>query len=73
MIRQANDQYDTNDHDDEFLAIDEFPAKRIAEETEGELADDVTDICCGVDGATEEERIGWALLAFKATPVPSKE
>lgn len=64
MIRQADDQYDADHHDDHLFPIDKFPTKGIAEESERQLTDDVTDVGSRVHGAAKEERVcggldGW--------------
>lgn len=60
MIRQADDQYNTHDHDDHFFSVDEFSAKGVAEESKRQLTNNVTDIGSRVDGAAKEERVGWS-------------
>lgn len=72
MVGQADNENDTNNHDDQFFAINEFPAECITKEAERELPDDITDVCCCVDGATEEEWVVWRLLALQASPVSVK-
>lgn len=71
MVWQADDEYDTNDHDDQFLAVDELPAEGIAEEAERELSDDIADICCCIYRATEKKWVGRGLLVLEASPVPA--
>ena len=61
VVGQADDEYDTYDHDDHLFSIDEFSAKGIAHKTKGQLTNDVTDISGGVDGTTKEERVGGGL------------
>ena len=55
-----------------YLSVDKLATKGIAEETEYELTDDVTDVCGSVDGTAQEERVeGRSLVsgARKAAPV----
>ena len=72
MIGQADDKDDADDHDNQFFAIDKFPSQSIAHKTEAELTDDITNVGCGVNGATEQERICWALLVLQTAPVSNK-
>ena len=71
MVGQADDQYDTYDHDDHLFPIDKFSAKGVAKETKRQLTDDVANVGGGIDGAAKEERVGWGLdrWLFQATPV----
>ena len=54
MIWQTDDQYDTDHHDDHLFSIDELPPKGIAEESERQLTDDVTNVGSRVNGAAKE-------------------
>lgn len=69
MVGHADNQDHTDDHDDEFFAIDELSTERITHETESQLTDDIADVGCGVDSATEQERVRGFLDACEATPV----
>lgn len=71
MIWQADDQYDTHDHDDHLFPIDKLPAKGIAEEAKRQLTNYVADIGSRVDGAAQEERVGGSLDGWfgQAAPV----
>ena len=73
MIGQADDEDNTDDHDNQFFAINEFPSQGITHKTETELTNDVTDVGCGIDGATEQEWICWALLVLQTTPVSNRQ
>ena len=70
MVGQADDEYDTHDHDDHFFAIDEAPAKGVTEESKRQLTNDVADVGGGVDGATQEERVGGILDGWLFQPAP---
>ena len=61
MVGQADDQYDTYDHDDHLFPINKFSAKGVAKETKRQLTDDVANVGGGIDGAAKEERVGWGL------------
>ena len=71
VVGQADDEYDTHDHDDHLFPIDEAAAKGITEETKRQLTDDVADVGGGVDGAAQEERVGGILdgRLLQATPI----
>lgn len=71
VIGQADDEYDTYDHDDHLFSVDKSPAKGIAHKTKRQLTNDITDIGGGVDGATKQERVGGILdrWLFEAPPV----
>ena len=61
VVGQADDEYDTDHHDDHLFPIDKFPSKGIAEESKRQLTDDVADVGSRVDGAAQEEWIGGSL------------
>ena len=61
VVWQADDQYDTHDHDDHLFPVDKFPAKCIAHEAKRQLTNDVADVGGRVNGAAQEERIGGSL------------
>ncbi len=76
MVRRADDEDDTNDHDDQFLSVDKFPSERIAKESEAELTDDVADVRCCVDSSSKKERVGGSFLvarAWETAPVSGKQ
>lgn len=70
-IWETDDQDKTDNHDDHFLAVDKLPPESITQEAEGELTDDVSNICCCIDSASEEKRDGRGFGGgfFKATEV----
>lgn len=70
MIWQADDEDDTDDHDDQFFAVNELPSEGISQEPEADLTDKVTDVGGCIDGATQQEGVGRILLAPKTAPVP---
>ena len=70
MVWQADDEYDTHDHDDHLFPIDEFPAKGITHETKRQLTDNVADVGGRVDGAAKEERVGRSLDGWFAQAAP---
>ena len=61
--------HETDDSDDEFVAVDEAPTKYISKVSERELPDDVSDVGRGVDEATKER---WVMRRFtlQSSPVP---
>ena len=61
VVGQADDEYDTYDHDDHLFSIDKFSTKGIAHKTKRQLTNDVPDIGGGVDGTTKEKRVGGSL------------
>ena len=61
VVGQADDQYDTYDHDDHLFSIDKSSAKGIAHKTKRQLTNDITDVGGGVDGTTKQERVGDSL------------
>ena len=71
VVGQADDQYDTHDHDDHLFSVNKSSAKGIAEKTKRELTNDITDVGGGVDSTTKQERVGGSLdrWLFQATPV----
>ena len=73
MVWQADDENHTNNHDDHFLSVDKPPAEGITQETERELSNNVTDICCRVYCTSKEEWIGRALLSLQTAPISTVE
>ena len=71
VVGQADDQYDTYDHDDHLFSIDKFSAKGIAHKTKRQLTNDITDVGGGVDGTTKQERVGRSLdrWLFETPPI----
>ena len=71
VVGQADDEYDTDDHDDHLFSVDKSSAKGIAQEAKRQLTNDVTDVGGGVDGTTKQERVGGSLdrWLFEAPPV----
>lgn len=72
IVRRADDQDDTNDHDDQFLSVDKLPSKDIAEESEAELTDDVADVRRCVDCSSKKKRVVGGFLvagAWQTAPV----
>ena len=69
MVWQADDENHTNDHDDHLLSVDKSSAEGITQETERELSNNVTDICCRVYCASKEEWIGRVLLSLQTSPI----
>ena len=69
VIWHADHENNANDHYDHFLSVDKFSAEGIAQETERELSDNVTDICCRIHCASKEEWIGRALLSLQTSPI----
>lgn len=55
---EGDDHDYTDDGDDQLLAVDKLASESIAQEAERELTDDVTDVGCGIDRTTDEERNG---------------
>ena len=70
MVGQADDQYDTYDHDDHLFPVDKFPAKGITHESKRQLSDYIADVGGRVDSATKEERIGGGLDRWLAQAPP---
>lgn len=56
---KRDDHDDSDDGNDQFLAVDELATKDIAHETETDLPNNVADVGGGVDGTPNEERNGW--------------
>lgn len=73
MVWQADDENNANDHDNHFLSVDKSSAERITQEAEGELSNNVTNICCRVYCASKEEWIGRALLSLQTAPISMVE
>ncbi len=73
VVWQADHENNANDHYDHFLSVDKLSAEGIAQETERELSNDVTDICCRVYCASKEEWIGWAFLSLQTSPISMVE
>ena len=69
VVRQADHENNANDHYDHFLSVDKLSAEGIAQETERELSNNVTDICCRVHCASKEEWIGRILLSLQTSPI----
>ena len=71
VVGQADDEYDTYDHDDHLFPIDKFSTEGIAHETKGQLTNDIPDVGGGIDGTTEQERVGGSLdrWLLQAAPV----
>ncbi len=61
VVWQADDQYNTHDHNDHLFPIDKFPAKGITHESKRQLTNDVADVGGRIDGAAKEERVGGSL------------
>jgi len=66
VVRGANDEDDTDNHDDQLLAVDKFPAKYIAQKAEGELSDDVADVRRCVDSTSEKKWVDGGRLVARA-------
>ena len=73
VIWQADHENNANDHYNQFLPVDKPSAEGITQETERELSDNVTDICCRIHCASKEEWIGRALLSLQASPISALE
>ena len=73
MVWQADHENDANDHYDHFLSVDKFSAKGIAQETERELSNNVTDICCRVYCAPKKKWIRRALFSLQTSPISMVE
>ena len=69
VIWQADHENNANDHYNHFLAVDKLSAEGIAQETERELSNNVTDICCRIHCASKQEWIGRALLSLQTSPI----
>ncbi len=69
VVWQADHENDANDHYDHFLSVDKLSAEGIAQETERELSNNVTDICCRVDCASKKKWIRRALFSLQTSPV----
>jgi hypothetical protein len=54
VVRKGDEEDDTDNGNDKLLAVDELAAKDITEETKGDLTNDVSNVCCGVDSTTEK-------------------
>lgn len=65
MVGQADDKNDSDNHDDEFFAVNKFPSESIAQEAEGKLTNDVADIGGRIDRTTEKQRVGWGFLVIR--------
>ena len=73
MVWQADDENNTNNHNDHFLSVDKPSAEGITQETERELSNNVTDICCRVYCTSKEEWIGRAFLSLQTAPISTIE
>ena len=65
----ADHENNANDHYDHFLSVDKPSAEGITQETERELSNNITDICCRIHCASKEEWIGRALLSLQTSPI----
>ena len=68
-IGQANQENESENPNDELIAIDESSAEYIAKVAEGKLTDDVADVRCGVDQSSQQRREMW-LFVLQASPIP---
>jgi len=57
VVGEGDEEDNTDDGNDQLLAIDELAAEDITEETERDLTDDVTNVGSSVDGTTEQKRV----------------
>ena len=69
VIWQTYHENNANDHYNHFLSVDKLSAEGITQETERELSNNVTDICCRIHCASKEEWIGRALLSLQTSPI----
>jgi len=67
VIWQRDQEDDTDHGDDKLLAVDEFAAENITEETETNLTNNVTNVGTSVNGTTKKKRIGSDLVAGRET------
>ncbi|KAB8659296.1 hypothetical protein FH972_026185 [Carpinus fangiana] len=63
VVGHGDDEDYADDGNDQFLAVNELATEGVTHDTEGDLADNVTDVGGGIDGTTQQGGVVGGLVA----------